>query len=215
MQDNYIVVLFKNKVKRKIINKFKTYKNANLFFNQLVKNSEKVIFSKKWENGSHANFEIALLEKSSGLLIPIYMTDEMGRNIKIDLDDSDYVISKIEPYKIEEKIFDLQTNKKISIENLITTYLDKSSIKMVSSLNNKILIQSDDSFNLFSTKTSFESHRLIDDLTKHFREIGRSNFIFVKDFDSAQRAYLYSILESKGYNKKMLYRTTTTHYHPK
>lgn len=183
-----------------------------MFFNKLVESSNNVIFAKKWENGSSANFELGLLERSSGLLIPIYMTDEMGRNIKVELDDSDYVISKIQPYNIEEKIFDLQVNKKITINDFITNYLDESSIKMVSSLNNKIVIQYDDNFSLFSTKTNFESHRLIDDLTSYFRKINRSNFIFVKDFDSAQRAYLYSILESKGYDKKMLYRSSTTHF---
>lgn len=211
MKDNYIVVLFKNKIKKKIINKFKTYKNANLFFKKLIETNKKVIFSKKWENGLPANYELALIEKSSGMLVPIYITDEMGRNIKVTLDDSDYVIVNIEQYNIEEQIFDLQTNKKIKINDLITKYLDASSIKMVSSLNNKIIIQSDDKFNIFSTKTSLESHRLIDSLSNYFREINRGNFIFVKDFDSSQRAYLYSILESQGYDKKMLYRVSTTH----
>lgn len=177
-----------------------------------MEKSESIIFPKKWENGSSANFEIALLEKSSGLVTPIYVTDEMGRNIKIELEDSNYIISKIESYKIEEKIFDLQSNKKISIDEFISKYLDQSSIKLISSLNNKIIVQSDDVINIFSTKTNFESHRLIDDLTKHFKEIGRANFIFVKDFDPSQRAYLYSVLESKGFDKKMLYRTTTTHF---
>lgn len=141
----------------------------------------------------------------------MYITDEMGRNIKVDLDDSDFTIINIQPYNIEELIYDLQLNKKIPISEFINIYLDSTSIKLISSLNNKIIVQSDDKFNLFSLKTNLESHRLIDCLSTHLRSIGKTNFIFVKDFDSSQRAYLYSVLESNGYDKKMLYRVSTTH----
>ena len=61
---NYQIVLFKNKTKKKIINKFKTHKRANNFFESLINESESVIFDKNLlanlkNKGSHsllANF---------------------------------------------------------------------------------------------------------------------------------------------------------------
>ena len=41
---NYLVVLFKNKTRKKIIKKFITLSRAKNYFKQLVKESEDVIF---------------------------------------------------------------------------------------------------------------------------------------------------------------------------
>ena len=51
MEYNYQIVLFKNKVKKKIINKFKTHKKAVEFYNDLLKENDEVIFDKEFENG--------------------------------------------------------------------------------------------------------------------------------------------------------------------
>lgn len=210
MDDNFIIVLFKNKLKRKIINKFKTFKRANEVYNNMISKSNEVIFEKIWENGNSCKYEIALLErKINGE--SIYSTDELGRHIKILLDDENYSIRQIKTYKKEEKIFDLNLNKKISINYFISKYLDNKTTKLVSSLNNKIIVQSDDNFNLFSLKNCEESHRLIDNLTKFFIDNNKGGMIFVKDTDPSQRSYLYNLLSEKGFDKKMLYRLTTTH----
>lgn len=63
---NYLIVLFKNKIKKKIINKFKTSKKANDYYKSLLEKSDEVIFDKKYENGFECSYEIALLEKTSG-----------------------------------------------------------------------------------------------------------------------------------------------------
>ena len=44
--ENYIVVLFKNKTKKRIIKKFITYKRAQQFYSKLKKQSEEVLFDK-------------------------------------------------------------------------------------------------------------------------------------------------------------------------
>ena len=43
---NYQIVLFKNKIKKKIINKFKTHKRANEFYESLLSESNNVLFEK-------------------------------------------------------------------------------------------------------------------------------------------------------------------------
>ena len=96
--ENYLIVLFKNKKKKKIINKFKTHKRAKDFFDKLISESDNVLFSKEYENGVKSKYELALLENMSSSLLPIFLKDELGRNIKVNLDDSNYKITKIENY---------------------------------------------------------------------------------------------------------------------
>jgi len=209
--ENYIIVLFKNKSKKRIIKKFITYKHSKSFFEKLIKKSDEVIFDKKIESGLDCNFELGLVELSNKQLFPIYMTDEIGRNIKVKLEDNDMTLVEIKPYKKEETIFDIQKNKKITTQELIKDYIKKDGVKMISTLNNKIIIQINDKVFLFSLKTEKESSRFIDCLSNYFFKIKRTDCIFVKDYSSAQRKYLFEILNNCGIDKKMLYRKFTTY----
>ena len=208
---NYLIVLFKNKIKKKIINKFKTSKRANDYYNSLLENSDNVIFDKKYENGFECSYEIAILEKTSGTFLPVFLKDEFGRNIKVNLQDEDYSIKKINPYYIEEFILDISLNKKINSNEFIKLYLDPSGFKLVSKLNNKIVVQNDDKFNLFTLKNDYDSSRFIDTLSELFIEQKRFDSMFVKDYSNAQRKYLYNLLIENGFSKSYLQRQTTTH----
>jgi len=213
--ENYLVVLFKNKSKKRIIKKFITYKKAETFFRKLIKESDNVIFNKEVENGFPCKFELGLVELSNKQLIPIYITDEMGRNIKVKLENDGMTLKEIVIYKEEEKIFDIQKNKKITTQELIKNYIKGDGVKMISTLNNKIIIQIDDEVSLFSLKSEVESGRFLDCLMGYFFKIKRKDCIFVKDFSSAQRKYLFEILKNKGIDKKILYRKFTTYPRPK
>jgi hypothetical protein len=206
-----MIVLFKDKVRKKIINKFVTLKKATNFYENLLKESNQIIFEVKLENGKKVNYELGIVEMSSKQLVPVYITDEMGRNIKVKLENEDVTLFKISPYKKEELIYDLQKKKKINLNQLIKTYLKSDGIKMIYTLNNKVMIQIEDSFSLFSLKSEEESSRLLDTLSNHFFKIKRMDCIFVKDFSNAQRKYLLNLLSSNGIDKKILYRKFTTH----
>jgi len=208
---NYLIVLFKNKIKKKIINKFKTSKRANDYYKSLLEGSDEVIFDKKYENGFECSYEIAILEKTSGTFLPVFLKDEFGRNVKINLDDEDYVISKINKYQTEELILDYQTNSKINSSDFIKKYLSGNGLKLVSKLNNKIVVQSDDVFNLFTLKNDDDSYRFIDSISKKFLEQKKMDCIFVKDYSRTQRKYLYNLLTENGFSKQYLQRQSTTH----
>jgi hypothetical protein len=211
MSYNYQVVLFKNKVKKKIINKFKTHKKANELYNSLVEESNTVLFDKKYENGYESLYELSLLEKTSGTLLPMFMKDTFGRQVKVDLDDNDFTIIRISTYNLEELIVDYSTNTRITISDFIKKYLDPPGLKMVSKLNNKVIVQNDDHYNLFTLKNDDDSSRLLDNLSENFISKKRSDCMFVKDYSTAQRKYLYSILSEKGFPKTYLFRQSTTH----
>lgn len=204
-----MVVLFKNKTKKKIIKKFITFKRAKSFYDNLVKESNDVIFNVEVEAGKECKYEIGLVEMSSKQLVPVYMTDEFGRSIKVKLNEDGMTLFQISPYKKEELIYDIKEGKKITVQELIKKYLRGDGLKMVSVLNNKIVVQEEEKLNLFTLKTEKESSRLVDCLSLYFFKIKRGDCLFIKDYSSTQRKYLYSLLESNGFSKRVLYRKFT------
>jgi hypothetical protein len=211
---NYFVVLFKNKLKKKIIKKFVTLKKATQFYEKKMAESDNVVFDVIIETAKECQYELGIVELSSRQLVPVYMTDEMGRSKKVKLEDEGMTLFKIAPYKKEESIFDIQTGKKILTQEFIKKYLKSDGLKMISVLNNKIVVQNDEVINLFSCKNESESSRFVDCLSSHFFKIKRGDCLFIKDYSTPQRKYLYSLLESKGYDKKVLYRKFTTYSPP-
>jgi predicted Fe-Mo cluster-binding NifX family protein len=207
--ENYMVVLFKNKTKKKIIKKFITFKRAKSFYDNLVKESNDVIFNVEVEAGKECKYEIGLVEMSSKQLVPVYMTDEFGRSVKVKLNEDGMTLFQINPYKKEELIYDIKEGKKITVQELIKKYLKGDGLKMVSVLNNKIVVQEEEKINLFTLKSEKESSRLVDCLSLYFFKIKRGDCLFIKDYSSSQRKYLYSLLESNGFNKRVLYRKFT------
>ena len=208
---NYAVVLFKNKSSKKILKDFVTFKRAKLYFNGLLKENNDVLFPMKIENGKEVIYEIALIENSKSKLLPVYLTDELGRNVKVKMEDSDKNIVEISTYKKEEKLFDVNQIKKISVSDLIKKYLRGDGLKMMFSLNNKVIIQNDNDFKIFSLKTEEESNRFLDFLTLYFINIKKKDCLIVKDNSSAQKKYLLNLLSENGFDKKVFYRKSTTH----
>ena len=210
MSHNYLIVLFKNNVKKRIIKKFKTRKRAKLFYKSKTKESSNVIFSRNYENGVKCEYELALVEVGDDGK-DLYSKDEFGRHNKIIVEGGKFSIININPYLVEESILDYQTKEKISVDYLTKKYLSVTGLKLVSKLNNKIVVQNDNIFNLFTLKTSEDANRLIDSLTDHFKSTKKSDCMFVKDYTTTHRKYLYGILVKEGYPKDYLIRLSTTH----
>jgi hypothetical protein len=208
---NYIVVLFKNKKRKRILNKFVELSNAIQYYEKKIKESSEVIFNVEYENGKNCKYDISIISLTKNESFPMYYTDEMGRNIRIYLEDDDMSIVKISQYNKEEKIFDIQKNKKITSNQLLRNYLSGSELKIMSVLNNKVIVQKDELFSIFSLKSESESLRFIDSISKHFFKIKRTDCIFVNDTSSPQKKYLIKLLNENGVDKKILYRKFTTY----
>jgi len=211
MKDNYTIILFKNKVRYKILKKYITFKKAEKYYNDLLKKNQDVFFGVETECAKPVEFELALIEKYSNKIIPLFKTDPLGRNIPIKSDNDEFTIIKLEPYKLPEKIFHIDKKSRMDCNDVVKKFLNGDVLKMISKLNNKIIIQDEDKFNLFSLKSDSDATRFIDNLQNKLLSSGKNNCLFVKDTDKAQKKYLYEMLEEKGYDKKMLYRVTTTH----
>lgn len=208
---NYLVVLFKNKERKKIIKKFVTFDKANSFYNKILDSSSKVVFEKKYENGKESEFEIGIIQcGTSNNNTPIYVTDNLGRNIKVKLEDSDYSLIKLSKFKQEEFVFDINRNKKISFDNFVKSYLKEETLKVISILNNKLIVQKDDDVKLFSLKNEDDCLRFVESISSHFMKTRRTDCLFVKDDSTPQRKYLLELLSKNGFDKKILYRKFTT-----
>lgn len=208
---NHIIVLFKNKVKKKIIKKFKTLSKAENYYALLIKESDNVIFPKQYENGVESEYEIGLLIPRTNEVNKVFIKDDLGRQVKVEIDDSNYAISKITPIKIDEYFVDYGKNQKINTSVFIDTYLSKKGLKLISKLNNKIVVQNDNDYSLFTFKNDDDSSRFIDHLSINFIKSGRTDCMFVKDYNTLQRKYLYDLLVKNGFSKSYLLRHSTTH----
>jgi hypothetical protein len=209
MEGEYLIVLFKNKKKRKIIKSYFRESVAKKKYKELLVNNN-IKFEKIIENATPVNYELGLLTKNTKIQKSIFITDSLGRNTPAVLDDSDYVFLDLKQYRIEETIFDWQTKNKITIDELIDVYCSGKDLKNIFTLHNKICIQLDLDVKVFSLKDKDESDRLLDIIQSHFIENNRLDAIFVRDVSSAQRKWLYDLLVGKGFDKKRLYRLKTT-----
>ena len=207
---NYLVVLFKNKKRKKIIKSFVRKNYAENFFKERIKESEQVKFNVEVENSENCNYEIGLLSLIDDKQIPLFVQDDFGRNVKINLEDSDYKITKIEQYNIPEKIQDWQKNKRITYDDFFNHYFKDKELKNVFTINNKVVIQKDDNLNLFTLKNNNESKRFLKILQEDLVSQKRADGIFVTDNDTVQRKYIYDLLEKYGIDRKKLYRQSTT-----
>lgn len=207
---NYLIVLFKNKRKKKIINKFKSFDRANKFFEEHIKLSSEIIFDKEITFGEVSDFELALVEEGKSPESRTYLKDEFGRNTAVKIEEDNMSMLKVVPIKVEELIYDCQKKQKVSFEQFEKNYLKKDGVKLISSLNNKVIVQKDDEFSLFTFKNESESNRFLDCVSSYFFKIRRADCIIVKDTSKAQKKYLYTLLESKGYEKQFLYRRFTS-----
>jgi len=211
MTDNYIVVLFKNKQKKKIIKSFKTEKKAKEFYEKYLKSSNP-IFEMLYENAEEVKFELALMTNQNAYQLLLFKSDEYGRNEKVFVDDdSGFTIISVKPTKIEEKLYDWQKDKRITLEEFLKEYCNKKEFKNIFSLNNKVVVQVDEEFNLFSMKNPADSHRFITILESYFMNNGRKDAMFVIDTSTVQRKWLYNILVENGFDKKKLYKQVTTY----
>ena len=210
MKDVFQIILFKNNKKKKIFKSFKTKKNANSYFESKMKKSNRVKFKTLVENGIDVDMRLAIVSNiSNNDYSQIYYTDELGRQIIVNpkIGENLY-IQKISQYNEEELIYDIKENKKIDIDFFIKKYLSEKELYMLSKLNNKLIVQKNENIQLFSFKNENDVGRFVDSLTN---SIDKINFIYVSDISSAQKKYLYKLLEESGFDKQMLYRKSTTH----
>ena len=106
--------MFKNKKRKKIIKSFIRKNTAELYFKKICEKSDQVKFNVEVENSLDVVYEIGLLSKTIDTQFQLFSQDDIGRNVRVNLDDSDLQIIKIHRYRVPEKLHDWSTNKRIT-----------------------------------------------------------------------------------------------------
>lgn len=210
MINEFNVVIFKNKRKKKVIKKYKSLERAIEFFDKMIENNNKILFEKKLENGLDCNHDLSVIGPYQSNSV-FFIKDKLGRNIKIFSENNEFTIFKISEYKLEEKIYHINKNVKLSYDTFVKKFINIPGLKCISKLNNKIVHQIDDVINLFSCKSQEDCDRFFDLIEKYISENHKKDCLMVRDYDSNQKKYLYSILSEYGISKNSLYRHSTTH----
>lgn len=204
------IVLFKNKKKKKIIKSYSTKSNAQEKYNKLLKENV-VPFEVFFENSEPCKYELAIV--CEGLInpYPLFKVDELGRNEEVFLKNNDsHHIIEISDYKVEELIYDWDLNRRIDFNFFLKTYINNKELKVISTLNNKIVVQKETDFKLFSLKNGEDCERFLQVLEDYHMKKNRSDSIFVRDTSTTHRKWMYDLLEKHGFERSKLYRQKTT-----
>jgi hypothetical protein len=206
-RNKYKIVLFKNGERNKVFFSSNNKKSILNKYNKLI-GEKKPKFITEYISRKKVMFELSIITTETSKE-SIFVKDEMGRNKKISLGESNYNIIKLLPYWKEEMIYDHHTKNKINFNDLIQTYLNSKDFKQVFTLNNKLVIQKDEIFNLFSLKTISDATRLLKIIELDFLDNGRYDCLFVSDTNTVQRKQLYDLLVGVGYKREFLRKQFT------
>jgi len=206
-RNKYKIVLFKNGERNKVFFSSNSKKSILEKYNKILK-EKKPKFIIEYICRKKVMFELSVVT-TEGTSESLYMKDSIGRTKQVTLGDSQYNFMKILPYWKEERIYDHAVKTKIRFSELFDAYLGKSEFKQVFTLNNKLIIQKDDNFNVFSLKTVSDALRLINIIEIEFLNSGRYDCLFVTDTNTVQRKELYDMLEKNGYKRGFLRKQFT------
>lgn len=206
-RNKYKIILFKNGKRVKCFFSSNSYKSILKKYTNII-NKKKPKFVIEYLSRKKVRFEIGVVTTESVDDI-IFVKDEIGRTKEITMGNNVYNIIKLLPYWKEEFIYDHTKKSKISYMNFLSTYLNSKDFKQVFTLNNKLIVQNEDYFNLFSLKTVSDALRLIDIVEFEIMDAGRMDCLFVRDTNTVQRKQLYDMLERKGYDRTFLRKQYT------
>jgi len=206
---NYSIIIFKNKKKQKTIKNFVTVKRCLNHYNNLI-NDNNVNFEIKYENSRRVQYEISIISKFDSDQNSLFSIDELGRNFEVKLLDNDYHIMKLDPYKIEEKIYDYQTKRKIYFNELLKIYFTASTLLNIFSLNNKLFIQDNEDYSCFVLKNPDDAERLLFTLQDALMKLSKS-CLFMNYTNPVDKKRMYKELSNYGFDKTFLYRNYVNH----
>jgi hypothetical protein len=189
--------LFKSNIKRNTLNKFRK-----------LGNQKPPSFTRKYVKRKICQFELGLFSLSPSVET-VYSKDELGRNVKRELRSGDYYLHSIIDYWVEEQIYDHQSKKRIGFINFIENNLTNKTFKQIFTLNNKVVIQDEEVFFIFSLKNIDDTNRFIFSLKNYLISMNRMDCLVVQDYDTVQRKQLYIMLEKNGFNRQFLYKHYT------
>jgi hypothetical protein len=151
-------------------------------------------------------FELALIFPNNRWATSTYVKDSLGRNQEALIEGDTFRIKEIIPYWQEEQIYDFHTKKRIRYHQMMEYITSVTEIAQIFTLNKNLFVQIENDVRMFGNKNINDSNRLFEIVKQDLINRKKGNFMFVKDVTTHQRSLLYELLESKGFNRKELFR---------
>lgn len=203
----YFIVLFCNKKRIKIF--YKCMKRTSVYeYWREYKTERKPPFVKQ-QGGKRRKelvFELALVFPNNRWATTTWVKDSLGRNEPALIEGGKFRIKEIIPYWQEELIYDFQTKKRIRYHELINQITPIKEIAQIFILNKNLFVQVENDVKMFGNKNLEDSNRLFEIVKEDLVKRKMGNLFFVKDVTTHQRTLLYNLLESKGFNRRELFR---------
>lgn len=203
----YFIVLFCNKKRIKIF--YKCMKRTSVYeYWREYKTERKPPFVKQ-QGGKRRQeliFELALVFPNNRWATTTWVKDSLGRNEPALIEGGKFRIKEIIPYWQEELIYDFQTKKRIRYHELINQITPIKEIAQIFILNKNLFVQVENDVKMFGNKNLDDSNRLFEIVREDLINKKMGNLFFVKDVTTHQRTLLYNLLESKGFNRRELFR---------
>ena len=203
----YFIVLFCNKKRIKIF--YKCMKRTSVYeYWREYKTERKPPFVKQ-QGGKRRKelvFELALVFPNNRWATTTWVKDSLGRNEPALIEGGKFRIKEIIPYWQEELIYDFQTKKRIRYHELINQITPIKEIAQIFILNKNLFVQIENDVKMFGNKNLEDSNRLFEIVKEDLVKRKMGNLFFVKDVTTHQRTLLYNLLESKGFNRRELFR---------
>jgi len=206
-RNKYKIVLFRNGKRVKCFFSSNRLDSVQNKYNELI-SEKKPKFIVEYLSRKKVRFELGIVT-TEDVGDDIYLKDDMGRTKTVGVSGDEYNMLKLIPYWREEFIYNHQTQSKVSYCEVIDTYLPKDGFKQVFTINNKLVIQNDNEFKMFSLKTVSDAARLIDLIEFDLLDEIRVDCLFVRDTNTVQRKQLYTLLEGAGYERAFLRKQYT------
>lgn len=207
----YRIIIFKNGKRVNQLKTYRTYKNALIGYNRLLREN-KVFFPKKilWD-GTEANYELALTAPKTNKGKEYYR-NELGTLIRI-IPNGDFTIKKISPYYFEDCFKHKLTNKIFYFKDLIKFFMEKSDLTIVVyAINNKLVVGyfENDEMDVFTLKNQQAVSDLISLIKTYNISCGFTNFMYFDDPDLETKKQIYDHLEKKyNIDRKYMIRQAT------
>lgn len=203
----YFIVLFCNKKRVRIL--YRCMKTNSVWEKWREFKTQRKPRFLKVQNRKRNNdvvYELALIFPNTKWVTKTFVKDSLGRTVEAKFEDDKFRIKEIIPYWKEELIYDYQKKTRVRYHEFFEEVLNVTEISQIFTLNNKLFVQCDDNIKLYGNKNINDADRLFNLLREDLLKKKKTNFIFVKDVNTAQRKQLYSLLESKGFKRSELFR---------
>ena len=207
----YRIIIFKNGKRVNQLKTYRTYKNALIGYNRLLREN-KIFFPKKilWD-GTEANNELILTAPKTNKGKEYYRND-LGTLIRI-VPNGDFTIKKISPYYVEDCFKHKLTNKIFYFKDLIKFFMERSDLTIiVYAINNKLVIGyfENEEMDVFTLKNQQAVSDLISLIKTYNISCGFTNFMYFDDPDLETKKQIYDHLEKKyNIDRKYMIRQAT------